>query len=105
MTEIRCAIRDSVRGFIVCYLTCYVLEAISGSYTSMNYQNIEREFQIPSKSIGMLSAAGKVGYISTVIFTGYFGGRGNRIIYIASGFTIVSAALILIASPKFIFST
>ncbi|CAD5234353.1 unnamed protein product [Bursaphelenchus xylophilus] len=81
---------------------CY-LESTGSSYMISAVQNIERQFQIPSKLSGFLISAHDISYIPTVIFIAYFGSRGNRAKWIGAGTVVIAISYIFIASPNFIF--
>ncbi|VDM53925.1 unnamed protein product [Angiostrongylus costaricensis] len=81
----------------------YFFEAIGGSYLISAIQNIERQFQIPSKISGLMVSASDLGYIPTVIFVAYFGSRGNRAKWIGSGALLAAFTYLAIASPNFIY--
>ncbi|KAH7723942.1 Protein F47E1.4 [Aphelenchoides avenae] len=68
-------------------------------------QNIERQFQIPSKISGFLVSAHDISYVPTVILISYFGSRGNRAKWIGAGAVTIGLAHIMTATPNFIFPT
>uniref|UniRef100_A0A914BVZ3 Solute carrier organic anion transporter family member n=1 Tax=Acrobeloides nanus TaxID=290746 RepID=A0A914BVZ3_9BILA len=64
---------------------------------------MERQFHIPSLISSFLVSASELGYILAVIFISYIGSRGNRAKWCGAGAILMSIALILTASPNFIF--
>uniref|UniRef100_A0A0K0CU04 Solute carrier organic anion transporter family member n=1 Tax=Angiostrongylus cantonensis TaxID=6313 RepID=A0A0K0CU04_ANGCA len=64
---------------------------------------IEKQFQIPSRLSGTMVSAGDFAYIPIVIFTSYFGGKGNRARWIGGGCMLISVANFLISSSNFLF--
>uniref|UniRef100_A0A914DX70 Solute carrier organic anion transporter family member n=1 Tax=Acrobeloides nanus TaxID=290746 RepID=A0A914DX70_9BILA len=89
--------------FLGLFAIVFLLESTGTRYMHTAVQNIERHFQIPSKVSGFLVSGGEIGYLSTVIFISYFGSRGNRAKWIGGSALIMAFALILAASPNFIF--
>ena len=89
--------------FLALFAVMYFLEAMGGSYMVSAIQSIERQFQIPSKISGFLVSASDIGYIPTVIFISYIGGKGNRAKWIGAGCVLMALAHILTASPNFLF--
>ncbi|VDK55579.1 unnamed protein product, partial [Cylicostephanus goldi] len=64
---------------------------------------IEKQFQIPSRLSGTMVSAGDFAYIPVVIFTSYFGGKGNRARWIGGGCILIAIANLLISSSNFLF--
>ncbi|VDM62882.1 unnamed protein product [Angiostrongylus costaricensis] len=65
---------------------------------------IEKQFQIPSRLSGTMVSAGDFAYIPIVIFTSYFGGKGNRARWIGGGCMLIAVANFLISSSNFLFA-
>ncbi|CAD6189259.1 unnamed protein product [Caenorhabditis auriculariae] len=97
------AAMERIYVFLALFTVVYFLEAIGGSYINSAVQNIERQFQMSSKTSGMMIAASDFGYIPCVVFTAYFGSKGNRAKWIGGGAIIVSVSYLLLASPNFLF--
>jgi hypothetical protein len=64
---------------------------------------IEKQFQIPSKISGLMVSASDFGYIPTVVFVAYMGGKGNRAKWIGAGCIMISVANVIISSSNFLF--
>uniref|UniRef100_A0A7E4V5K6 Solute carrier organic anion transporter family member n=1 Tax=Panagrellus redivivus TaxID=6233 RepID=A0A7E4V5K6_PANRE len=94
---------DRLTLFLALFALVYFLEAIGGSYLVSAVQNIERQFQIPSKLSGFIVSGSDLSYVPTVIFISYFGGRGNRAKWIGAGCVVIALAHIMTASPNFLF--
>ncbi|KAI1716029.1 organic anion transporter polypeptide (OATP) family domain-containing protein [Ditylenchus destructor] len=108
----------TVVTFFVIFLTVYFLEAIGGFYMTrydfkkylLSFQirfsaivSIERQFQIPSKVSGLMVSAGDFGYIPSVVFVSYLGGKGNRARWIGGGCVLIAVANMLISASNFLF--
>ncbi|GMT34863.1 hypothetical protein PFISCL1PPCAC_26160 [Pristionchus fissidentatus] len=94
-----------LHGFLTIFVIVYLMEAMGGMYIVSAIQNIEKQFQLPSRLSGILVSASDIGYIPTVIFIAYFGARGNRARWIGAGTLGMAVAYLLIASPNFLFPT
>ncbi|MFH4979059.1 hypothetical protein AB6A40_005768 [Gnathostoma spinigerum] len=95
--------KKSIICFFVLFLTVYFLEAIGGFYMTSAVVAIEKQFQIPSRMSGLMVSAGDFGYIPSVVFVSYLGGKGNRAKWIGGGCILVAVANILISSSNFLF--
>ncbi|KAI1707365.1 organic anion transporter polypeptide (OATP) family domain-containing protein [Ditylenchus destructor] len=93
----------TVVTFFVIFLTVYFLEAIGGFYMTSAIVSIERQFQIPSKVSGLMVSAGDFGYIPSVVFVSYLGGKGNRARWIGGGCVLIAVANMLISASNFLF--
>ena len=80
-----------------------ISESIGGFYMTTSVVSIEKQFQIPSKVSGTMVSAGDFGYIPTVVFVAYLGGKGNRAKWIGFGCILIALANILISSSNFLF--
>uniref|UniRef100_A0A914Q176 Solute carrier organic anion transporter family member n=1 Tax=Panagrolaimus davidi TaxID=227884 RepID=A0A914Q176_9BILA len=92
-----------VLAFFVVFMVTYFLESIGGFYMTTAVVSIEKQFQIPSKVSGTMVSAGDFGYIPTVVFVAYLGGKGNRAKWIGFGCILIALANILISSSNFLF--
>jgi len=93
-----------VIAFFVVFMTVYFLESIGGFYMTTAVVSIEKQFQIPSRTSGTMISAGDFGYIPSVIFVAYLGGKGNRARWIGMGCILIAIANILISSSNFLFA-
>lgn len=69
---------DRIYIFLGLFSLVYFLEAIGGSYINSAVQNIERQFQMSSRTSGFMISASDFGYIPCVVFIAHFGSKGNR---------------------------
>uniref|UniRef100_A0A0N4U147 Solute carrier organic anion transporter family member n=1 Tax=Dracunculus medinensis TaxID=318479 RepID=A0A0N4U147_DRAME len=79
------------------------LEAIGGFYMTSSVVSIEKQFQITSRMSGLMVSAGDFGYIPSVIFVSYLGGKGNRAKWIGGGCLLIAFANFLISMSNFLF--
>uniref|UniRef100_A0A7E4ZU18 Solute carrier organic anion transporter family member n=1 Tax=Panagrellus redivivus TaxID=6233 RepID=A0A7E4ZU18_PANRE len=98
------ALDRMVLAFFVIFMTVHFLESIGGFYMTTAVVSIEKQFQIPSKVSGTMVSAGDFGYIPSVIFVAYLGGKGNRARWIGFGCMLIAVANVLISSSNFVFS-
>ncbi|KAE9553111.1 hypothetical protein FO519_003664 [Halicephalobus sp. NKZ332] len=98
------ALDRTVISFFIIFMTVYFLESIGGFYMTTAIVSIEKQFQIPSKTSGMMISAGDFGYIPSVIFVAYLGGKGNRARWIGMGCILIALANVLVSSSNFLFS-
>ncbi|CAB3398325.1 unnamed protein product [Caenorhabditis bovis] len=94
---------SKVTWFFIVFGTVYFLESIGGFYMTSAVVFIEKQFQIPSRLSGTMVSAGDFAYIPIVIFTSYFGGKGNRARWIGAGCILIAIANFMIASSNFLF--
>ncbi|VDO82725.1 unnamed protein product [Haemonchus placei] len=96
-------IEHKIACFFVIFGTVYFLESIGGFYMTSAITYIEKQFQIPSKLSGLMVSASDFAYIPVVVFTSYFGGKGNRARWIGGGCMLIAIADLLISSSSFLF--
>ncbi|WKY10557.1 hypothetical protein Q1695_002710 [Nippostrongylus brasiliensis] len=96
-------IEHKIACFFVVFGTVYFLESIGGFYMTSAVVFIEKQFQIPSRLSGTMVSAGDFAYIPVVVFTSYFGGKGNRARWIGGGCMLIAVANLLISSSNFLF--
>ncbi|CCD71412.1 Solute carrier organic anion transporter family member [Caenorhabditis elegans] len=89
--------------FLGLFSFVFFLEAIGGSYINSAVQNIERQFQMSSRTSGFMISASDFGYIPCVVFIAHFGSKGNRARWIGAGAILVSITYLMLASPNFLF--
>ncbi|CAI5453695.1 unnamed protein product [Caenorhabditis angaria] len=94
---------SKVTWFFMVFGLVYFLESIGGFYMTSAVVFIEKQFQIPSRLSGTMVSAGDFAYIPVVIFTSYFGGKGNRARWIGAGCILISIANFMVASSNFLF--
>ncbi|CAJ0607251.1 unnamed protein product [Cylicocyclus nassatus] len=96
-------IESKIKCFFLVFGMVYFLESIGGFYMTSAIVFIEKQFQIPSRLSGTMVSAGDFAYIPVVIFTSYFGGKGNRARWIGGGCILIAIANLLISSSNFLF--
>ncbi|GMT08880.1 hypothetical protein PFISCL1PPCAC_177, partial [Pristionchus fissidentatus] len=96
-------VATKIKWFFFVFGLVYFLESIGGFYMTSAVVFIEKQFNIPSRLSGTMVSAGDFAYIPVIIFTSYFGGRGNRAKWIGAGCILISIANFLISSSNFLF--
>ncbi|CAJ0590982.1 unnamed protein product [Cylicocyclus nassatus] len=96
-------IEHKIACFFIVFGSVYFLESIGGFYMTSAVVFIEKQFQIPSRLSGTMVSAGDFAYIPVVVFTSYFGGKGNRARWIGGGCMLIAIANLLISSSNFLF--
>ncbi|CAJ0590981.1 unnamed protein product [Cylicocyclus nassatus] len=96
-------IERKIACFFFIFASVYFLESIGGFYMTSAVVYIEKQFQIPSRLSGTMVSAGDFAYIPVVVFTSYFGGKGNRARWIGGGCMLIAIANLLISSSNFLF--
>ncbi|KAF1748581.1 hypothetical protein GCK72_025048 [Caenorhabditis remanei] len=97
------SIMERIYIFLALFSFVFFLEAIGGSYINSAVQNIERQFQMSSRTSGFMISASDFGYIPCVVFIAHFGSKGNRARWIGAGAILVSITYLMLASPNFLF--
>uniref|UniRef100_A0A914CJH9 Uncharacterized protein n=1 Tax=Acrobeloides nanus TaxID=290746 RepID=A0A914CJH9_9BILA len=105
MKKVNIQLDKTVVIFFVIFMTVYFLESIGGFYMTSVVVSIEKEFQIPSKISGTMIAAGDFGYIPSVVFIAYLGGKGNRARWIGAGCILIGIANLMVSSSHFLFTS
>uniref|UniRef100_A0A9J2PMC3 Solute carrier organic anion transporter family member n=1 Tax=Ascaris lumbricoides TaxID=6252 RepID=A0A9J2PMC3_ASCLU len=76
---------------------------MNDNFTFSAVVSIEKQFQIPSRMSGLMVSAGDFGYIPSVVFVSYLGGKGNRARWIGGGCLMIALANFLISMSNFLF--
>lgn len=91
------------KAFLAVFCLTSVLQGMYYTYFVSVLTTIEKLYQIPSKTTGIIMSATEIGQIGGALLLTYYGGQGHRPKWIACGMVIFAAASILCATPHFIF--
>ncbi|UYV61532.1 hypothetical protein LAZ67_1005188 [Cordylochernes scorpioides] len=91
------------KSFLAVFCLTSVLQGMYYTYFVSVLTTIEKLYQIPSKTTGFIMAVTEVGQIGGSLVLTYYGGRGNRPVWISCGMVIFALASILCSTPHFLF--
>ncbi|KAA3675953.1 solute carrier organic anion transporter family, member 3A [Paragonimus westermani] len=93
----------NIRLFLaaVCFISC--LQAAFSGYIASQVTTLEKRFAVGSSVIGAMNSFFEIGYIISVIFVSYAGGRGHVPMWISIGLFVMAAGAFLWSTPHFIF--
>lgn len=91
------------KAFLAVFCLTSVLQGMYYTYFVSVLTTIEKLYQIPSKTTGIIMSATEIGQIGGALLLTYYGGQGHRPKWIACGMLIFAVASILCATPHFIF--
>lgn len=91
------------KAFLAVFCLTSVLQGMYYTYFVSVLTTIEKLYQIPSKTTGIIMSATEIGQIGGALLLTYYGGQGHRPKWIACGMLIFAVASILCAMPHFLF--
>ncbi|KAK8769618.1 hypothetical protein V5799_013917 [Amblyomma americanum] len=91
------------KAFLAVFCLTSVLQGMYYTYFVSVLTTIEKLYQIPSKTTGIIMSATEIGQIGGALLLTYYGGQGHRPKWIACGMLVFAVASILCATPHFIF--
>ncbi|KAK7865240.1 hypothetical protein R5R35_012366 [Gryllus longicercus] len=80
-----------------------LLSMALNSYFIGTITTIEKRFQVPSATSGVIASATDAGYVSSLLVVSYFGSRGSKPRYIASGAFVAGLCCFAFAVPHLIY--
>ncbi|RXN05137.1 solute carrier organic anion transporter family member 1C1-like protein [Labeo rohita] len=94
-------IHDHYTIFVGLLAFCHFTKSLTSAYTKSTITQIERRFEIPSSTIGIIDGSFEMGSL-LVITVSYFGGKFHRPKIIAAGVLLMGIGTLLMALPHFI---
>lgn len=91
------------RTFIVVYGLLGTVQAMSFIYFVVSLTTLEKRFQIPSSTTGIVLTGNEISQILLSLILSYVGGHRNRPRWIAWGVMCCALSCFILASPHFIY--
>ncbi|XP_073801552.1 solute carrier organic anion transporter family, member 1F3 isoform X4 [Danio rerio] len=92
----------SLKIFIGALAFCYFSKSLTGFYTKSTITQIERRFEIPSSTVGIIDGSFEMGNILVITLVSYVGAKFHRPKIIGAGVLLMGIGTLLMASPHFI---
>lgn len=93
------------RCFLVLFCLATVLQGIYYTYFVSVLTTIEKLYQIPSKTTGMIMSSAEISQITGALLLAYYGGQGHRPRWIATGMLVFAFALLFCSTPHYLFGS
>ncbi|XP_021009826.1 LOW QUALITY PROTEIN: solute carrier organic anion transporter family member 1A4-like [Mus caroli] len=94
-----------IKMFLMALTWAYVSKSLSGTYMVSMLTQIERQFDIPTSIVGLISGSFGIGNLLLILFVSYFGMKLHRPIIIGVGCAIMGLGCFLISLPHFLMGT
>ncbi|VDP87910.1 unnamed protein product [Echinostoma caproni] len=93
----------NIKAFLAaaCFISC--LQAAYSGYAASQVTTLEKRFAVGSSVMGAVNSFFEIGYIFSVVFVSYAGGRGHVPVWISCGLFVMSVGAVLWSLPHFIF--
>lgn len=91
--------------FLVLFCLTSVLQGIYYTYFVSVLTTIEKLYQIPSRTTGLIMSATEIGQITGALALTYFGGLGHRPRWISAGMLVFAFAALLCSTPHYFFGS
>lgn len=94
----------NIKAFLAaaCFISC--LQAAYSGYSASQVTTLEKRFAVGSSVMGVVNSFFEIGYIFSVVFVSYAGGRGHVPRWISCGLFVMSVGAFLWSLPHFLFS-
>lgn len=94
----------SQRTFLLVFVVTCVLQGMYYTYVVSVLTTIEKLFQFPSKTTGIVYSATEIGQISGALLLTYYGGQGHRPRWIGCGVALFAVCTVACSLPHFAYS-
>ncbi|XP_047116809.1 solute carrier organic anion transporter family member 74D [Schistocerca piceifrons] len=91
------------RAFLAVYGLLGTTQAMAVMYFVATLTTLEKRFKIPSKTTGLMMTGNELSQILLSLFLAYYGGRGNRPVWIAWGVALSGISCFMLALPHVIY--
>ncbi|XP_057638961.1 solute carrier organic anion transporter family member 1B3 [Chionomys nivalis] len=92
---------DGFKMFLAALSLSYICKALGGIIMKSSITQIERRFDIPSSTAGLIDGGFEIGNLMVIVFVSYFGSRLHRPKLIGIGCLIMGLGSIMTAMPHF----
>ncbi|XP_012675931.2 solute carrier organic anion transporter family member 1C1-like [Clupea harengus] len=92
----------NLKLFIGVLALCYFSKSLTGSYTKSTITQVERRFEIPSSTVGIIDGSFEMGNLLVITMVSYFGAKFHRPRIIGTGALLMSLGTFLMALPHFL---
>ncbi|XP_063073114.1 solute carrier organic anion transporter family member 1C1-like [Engraulis encrasicolus] len=92
----------TLKMFIGVLAMCYFSKSLAGSYTKSTITQVERRFEIPSSTVGIIDGSFEMGNLLVIVVVSYFGAKYHRPKIIATGALLMTVGTLLMALPHFL---
>uniref|UniRef100_A0AAY4BDQ8 Solute carrier organic anion transporter family member n=1 Tax=Denticeps clupeoides TaxID=299321 RepID=A0AAY4BDQ8_9TELE len=92
----------NLKIFIGMLAFCYFSKSMSGSYTKSTITQMERRFEIPSSTVGIVDGSFEMGNLLVITVISYFGAKYHRPKIIGAGGLLMAIGTFLMALPHFL---
>ncbi|XP_056311220.1 solute carrier organic anion transporter family member 1C1-like [Danio aesculapii] len=93
---------QKLKIFIGALAFCYFSKTMTGFYTKSTITQIERRFEIPSSTVGIIDGSFEMGNMLVITLVSYVGAKFHRPKIIGAGVLLMGIGTLLMASPHFI---
>ncbi|XP_051547041.1 solute carrier organic anion transporter family member 1C1-like [Myxocyprinus asiaticus] len=92
----------NLKIFIGVLAFSFFSKSLTGSYTKSTITQIERRFEIPSSTVGIIDGSFEMGNLLVITVVSYFGAKFHRPKIIGAGALLMAAGTLLMALPHFL---
>ena len=91
--------------FLALFCLTSVLQGIYYTYFVSVLTTIEKLYQVQSRTTGIIMSSTEIGQISGALLLTYYGGKGHRPRWIATGMLVFAFAALLCSTPHYLFGS